>query len=64
MNTVRVLISIAVNLNWELLQYDIKNAFLYGDLKEEIYMQVPPGYENETTQGKVCRLKRSIYGLK
>ena len=64
MNTVRVLISIAVNLDWELLQYDIKNAFLYGDLKEEIYMQMPPGYENEATQGKVCRLKRSIYGLK
>ena len=64
MNTVRVLISIAVNLDWELLQYDIKNAFLYGDLKEEIYMQMPPGYENEVTQGKLCRLQRSIYGLK
>ena len=64
MNTVRVLISIAVNLDWDLLQYDIKNAFLYGYLKEEIYMQVPSGYENEVTQGKVCQLKRLIYGLK
>ena len=64
MNTVRVLISLAVNLDWELLQYDIKNAFLYGELKEEIYMQIPPGYENESTRGKVCRLKKSIYGLK
>ena len=49
-----MLISIAVNMDWKLLQYDIKNAFLYGDLKEEIYMQVTPGYENESTQGKVC----------
>ena len=36
MNTIRVLISLAVNLDWELLQYDIKNAFLDGELKEEI----------------------------
>ena len=64
MNTIRVLISLAVNLDWELLQYDIKNAFLYGELKEEIYMQVPPGYNSESTRGKVCRLKKAIYGLK
>ena len=64
MNTIRVLISLAVNLDWELFQYDIKNAFLYGELKEEIYMQVPPGYEKESTKGKVCRLKKAIYGLK
>ena len=39
MNTIRILIFLAVNLNWKLRQYDIKNAFLHGDLDEEIYMK-------------------------
>ena len=64
MNSIRILISLAVNLDWELHQYDIKNAFLYGELKEEIYMDVPPGYASDATHGKVCRLKKSLYGLK
>ena len=47
-----------------LLQYDIKNAFLNGDLREEIYMDIPPGYGNTKSTGKVCRLKRALYRLK
>lgn len=43
LNTVRVLLSLATNLNWPLQQLDIKNALLYGDLKEELYMDAPPG---------------------
>ena len=42
MNTVRVILSLAVNYGWKLQQFDVKNAFLHG---EEIYMEVPPGYE-------------------
>ena len=45
MNTVRILISMAVNLNWKLHQFDVKNAFLNGDLEEETYMRIPPRYE-------------------
>ena len=45
MNTVRILLSLAANYGWELQQFDVKNAFLHGDLEEEIYMDVPPGYE-------------------
>ena len=41
LNTVRVLLSLAVNLDWPLLQFDVKNAFLHGDLEEEIYMDIP-----------------------
>ena len=42
-NTVRVLISLAVNLDWPLYQFDVKNVFLHRDLQEEVYMELPPG---------------------
>ena len=64
LNTIRILISLAVNFDWPLRQYDIKNAFLHGDLKEDIYMNIPPGYEDNKMKGKVCKLKKSLYGLK
>ena len=64
MNTVRILASLGVNLDRNLQQYDIKNAFLHGDLEEEIYMQSPPGYENTSGKNRVCKLKKALYGLK
>ncbi|GKA59211.1 putative RNA-directed DNA polymerase [Tanacetum coccineum] len=63
MVTVRCLISIVVNKNWPLYQLDVNNAFLYGDLYEDVYMTLPQGYEN-VEKGKVCKLKKSLYGLK
>jgi len=56
-NTVRILLSLAGNLNWQLLQYDVKNAFLHGDLDEEIYMNIPPGF-GQYTGSKVCKLRK------
>ena len=41
MNSIRVLLSLAVKFDWPLLQFDIKNAFLNGDLEEEVYMDLP-----------------------
>jgi Reverse transcriptase (RNA-dependent DNA polymerase) len=64
MNTVRTLISCAVNLGWDLFQLDVKNVFLHGDLKEEVFMEISPGFVNEQLRDKVCRLKRYLYGLK
>jgi hypothetical protein len=64
MNTIRTLISIASNCNWMLLQMDVKNAFLHGDLQEEVYMEIPPRFNSKETEGKVCKLKKSLYGLK
>jgi len=64
MGTVRTLISCAANFGWPLHQLDVKNAFLHGDLQEEVYMEISPGFSNEQTLGKVCKLKKSLYGLK
>lgn len=68
MTTVKNLIAVAAAKKWKLSQLDISNAFLNGELTEEIYMALPPGYtpKEGTTlpPNPVCRLKKSIYGLK
>ncbi|GKC10464.1 putative RNA-directed DNA polymerase [Tanacetum coccineum] len=63
-NTIRVLISIAANKGWPLHQFDVKNAFLHGELKEEIYIEAPRGFTDSFGEKEVCLLKKSLYGLK
>uniref|UniRef100_A0A2N9FWE2 Integrase catalytic domain-containing protein n=1 Tax=Fagus sylvatica TaxID=28930 RepID=A0A2N9FWE2_FAGSY len=62
--TVRLILSLAVSLNWPLRQLDVKNAFLHGTLKEEVYMAQPQDYIDHTHPHYVCKLQKSIYGLK
>ncbi|RVW53512.1 Retrovirus-related Pol polyprotein from transposon RE2 [Vitis vinifera] len=62
--SVRLLLSMAAMRSWPLYQLDIKNVFLHGDLAEEVYMEQPPGFVAQGESGLVCRLHRSLYGLK
>nr|GEX70956.1 ribonuclease H-like domain-containing protein [Tanacetum cinerariifolium] len=63
MVTVRCVISIAVMNGWCLYQLDVNNAFLYRDLEQDVYMELPVGYD-QGNKGKVCKLNKSVYGLK
>jgi hypothetical protein len=60
----RILKSTVATLDLEMVQLDVKTAFLYGDLEEEIYLEQPEGFVVAGHETEVCRLKRSIYGLK
>nr|GEV35858.1 hypothetical protein [Tanacetum cinerariifolium] len=61
---IRILIAIVAYYDYEIWQMDVKTAFLNGHLFEEVYMEQPEGFVNPKYPNHVCKLKRSIYGLK
>ena len=63
-DSLRAVLAIAAALDLEIAQLDVKTAFLYGDLNEELYMSQLTGFIKKGEEKLVCRLKRSLYGLK
>jgi hypothetical protein len=59
-----VVLSIALSLKWETRQLDVKNAFLHGKIAKAVYSRQPTGFIDSTHPEHVCRLNRSLYGLK
>ena len=64
LKSTRILLSIATYYDYEIWQMDVKTAFLNSNLEEEIYMLQPEGFIAKNQEHTVCKLKRSIYGLK
>ena len=64
LKSIHILLSIATFLDYEIWKMDVKTDFLNGYLKESIYMMQPEGFVAKSQQQKVCKLLRSIYGLK
>jgi hypothetical protein len=62
--TVRVVLAIAVHFNWSVQQLDISNAFLHGQLQEDVYMTQPQGFVHPKFPNHVCKLHKAIYGLR
>ena len=62
--SIRLLLSMVVMRSWPIFQLDIKNVFIHGDLAKEVYMEQPPGFVAQGESGLVCKLCRSLYGLK
>lgn len=60
--SIRLILSLTASKKMKLMTFDVKTAFLYGNLEENIYMYQPEGFDDNT--GRVCKLKKSLYGLK
>ncbi|KAL0537750.1 hypothetical protein IC582_026735 [Cucumis melo] len=63
-SSIRLILSIAVHFDMFIEQMDVTTAFLHGELEEVIYMAQPKGYEVKGKEDMVCRLHKSLYGLK
>ena len=64
LKSIRILIAIAAYYDYEIWQMDVKTAFLNGNLLEDVYMTQPEGFVDPKNAGKMCKLQKSIYGLK
>ena len=64
LTSIRILLSIVASENLHLEQMDVNTAFLHGHLDKEIYMQQPEGFVVPGKEHMVCKLTRSLYGLK
>jgi len=64
METIRLVVALAAQRGWTIYQLDVKSAFLYGELNEEVFVEQPCGYVQKGHEHKVYKLKKALYGLK
>jgi len=64
METIRLIVAIAVKNNWSMYQLDVKSAFLNGELEEEVYVNQPPGFVIKGKEEYVYKLDKALYVLK
>lgn len=62
--TIKIVLTIASTRHWCIRQLDINNAFLNGDLQEEVFMEQPQGFLDENNPHLVCKLHKALYGMK
>ena len=63
-DSLRIIMTLVAHFDLKLQQMDVKTTFLNGNLEEEIYMKQPEGFSSSGGEHLVCKLKKSIYGLK
>lgn len=64
LETIRLVLSLAAQNEWDVHQMDVKSAFLNGTLEENVYIDQPTGYVKKGEEYKVCHLKKALYGLR
>jgi len=64
METIRLIVAVAIKHNWSMYQLDVKSAFLNGELEEEVYVSQPPGFEIKGKEDYVYKLDKALYGVK
>ena len=62
--TIRFIVALAAHMKWKVFQFDVKSAFLNGNLEEDVYVKQPHGFVIDGKQEKVYKLKKALYGLK
>jgi hypothetical protein len=64
LQSIRILLAYATHHGFKLYQMDVKTAFLNGPIKEEVYVEQPPGFKSEEYPNRVYKLHKVLYGLK
>ena len=64
LKSVQIILAITAHFDYEIWQMDVKTAFRNGNLIEDVYMMHPEGFVDPTNARKICKLRKSIYGLK
>jgi hypothetical protein len=64
LESIRILLAYAAHHSFRLFQMDVKGVFLNGPIKEEVFVEQPPGFEDDRYPDHVCKLSKVLYGLK